>query len=120
MHDLPADGARLKAREQRLVTFDVHAGAPFTKADATVATERNIVVTATANGAIIGGMVYRIDPEIDIPFNDRTPGDKKDVCRDKARQLLDCLDMPSNKVKCVRVRKIAIDIEMKDDDCGCD
>jgi hypothetical protein len=26
----------------------------------------------------------------------------------------------SSKVKCVRVRKIAIDIEMKDDDCGCD
>jgi hypothetical protein len=30
-----------------------------------------MVVTATADGAIIGGMVYRIDPELEMPFNDR-------------------------------------------------
>lgn len=120
LRDFPENGARLKANEQRLVTFEVHAGAPFTKDDATATTERDIAVTATADGAIIGGMVYRIDPELDMPFNDRTPEDKKDGCRDKARQLLDCLDLPSSKVKCVRVRKIAIDIEMKDDNCGCD
>ena len=72
LRDLPADGARMKPREQRLVTFDVHTGAPFTKADAEAATERDIVVTVTANDAIIGGMVYRIDPELDMPFNERT------------------------------------------------
>jgi hypothetical protein len=71
LRDLPADGVRLKAREQRLVTFDVHTGASFTKADAEAATERNIVVTVTANGAIIGGMIYRIDPALDMPFNAR-------------------------------------------------
>ena len=71
MRDLPADGARLKSREQRLVIFDVHAGAPFTKADVEAATERDIVVAATADGAIIGGMIYRIDPELDVPFNER-------------------------------------------------
>jgi len=120
LRDLPADGARLKAREQRLVTFEVHAGAPFTKADATATTERDIVVTATADGAIIGGMVYRIDPELDMPFNDRTPEDKKEGCRDKAKQLLDCLNLPGGKVKQVRVRKVAIDVEMESDDRGCD
>lgn len=120
LRDLPADGARLKAREQRLVTFHVHAGAPFTRADATATTERDIVVTATADGAIIGGMVYRIDPELDMPFNDRTPEDKKEGCRDKAKQLLDCLNLPGGKVKRVRVRKVAIDVEMEDDDCGSD
>lgn len=120
LRDFPDNGARLKSHEQRLVTFDVHAGEPFTKDDATATTERDIVVTATADGAIIGGMVYHIDPDLDMPFNDRAPGDKKDGCRDKARQLLDCLDLPSSNVKCVRVRKVAIDIEMKDDDCGCD
>ena len=120
LRDLPRDGVRLKANEQRLVTFDVHEGAPFTKADTTATTERDIVVTATADGVIIGGMVYRIDPELDIPFNDRTPGDKKDKCRDKARQLLDCLDLPSSKVKRVRVRKVAIDVEIEGGDCGCD
>jgi len=70
-HDLSADGAELNAREQRLVTLGAHAGAPFSKADAEAATERDIVVTVTANGAIIGGMIYRIDPELDAPFNER-------------------------------------------------
>ena len=72
LRDLPADGARMKPREQRLVTFDVHTGAPFTKAEAMAASERDIAITVTANDAIIGGMVYRIDPELDMPFNERT------------------------------------------------
>jgi zinc metalloprotease ZmpB len=71
LRNLPADGTPLKARKQRRVTFDVRAGATFTKADAVAATKRDIVVTATANGAIIGGMIYRIDPALDMPFNDR-------------------------------------------------
>lgn len=120
LRDLPEGGIRFKAREQRLVTFDVHAGTPFTKADVVTTAERDIVVTATADGAIIGGMTYRIDPDIEMPFNDRTPKERKERCRDKAKQLLECLDLPSDKVKCVRVRKIAIDVEMKGDDECCD
>ncbi|MGE0826164.1 MAG: hypothetical protein AB7G75_17070 [Candidatus Binatia bacterium] len=120
LRDFPADGARLKAREQRLVTFEVHAGMPFTKAEVAATNERDIVVTATADGALLGGMVYRLDPDLEIPVNDRTPQDKKEECRDKAKELLDCLNLPSTKVKRVRVRKVAIDVEMKDDDCDCD
>jgi len=120
LRGLPENGLRLKSREQRLVTFEVRAGEPFTKADTLATTERDIVVTATADGAITGGMVYRIDPEIDMPFNDLTPDDRKDGCRDKAQRLLECLDLPSGKVKRVRVRKVAIDVEMQGDDCCCD
>jgi hypothetical protein len=117
LRDLPADGIRLKAREERLITFDVHAGAPFTKEDAMATSNRDIIVTATADGAIIGGMVYRIDPDLEIPFNDRPLQDKQEACRDKAEQLLDCLNIPDSKVKRVRVRKIAIDVEMEGDNC---
>lgn len=120
LRDLPEGGVRLKAREQRLVTFDVHAGTPFTKADVVVTAERDIVVTATADGAIIGGMTYRIDPDLEMPFNDRTPEEKKAQCRDKAKQLLECLDLPGDKVKCVRVRRIGIDVELKGNDDCCD
>lgn len=120
LRDLSAEGVRLKAREQRLVTFEVHAGAPFTKADVMATAERDITVTATADGAIIGGMVYRIDPEIELPFNDRAPEDKKKECREKAKQLLDCMNLPGGKVKRVRIRKVAVDVEMESDDCGCD
>lgn len=120
LRDLPEGGVRLKASEQRLVTFDVHAGTPFAKADVVATTERDIVVTATADGAIIGGMTYRIDPDIEMPFNDRTPEERKVRCRNKAKQLLECLDLPGDKVKCVRVRKIVIDVDMKGDDDCCD
>ena len=71
LRDLPAEGAQLNAREQRLVTYDVQAGAPFTKAEAMAAAERDIAITVTADGAIIGGMIYKIDPELDMPFNER-------------------------------------------------
>ena len=72
-HDLPAEGAQLHAREQRLVTYNVQAGQPFTKADAEAESERDIVVTVTADGAIIGGITYVLDPELDAPFNKRVP-----------------------------------------------
>jgi hypothetical protein len=120
LRDLPQGGIRLKAREQRLVTFEVQPGTSFTRADVENTSERDIVVTAMADGAIIGGMTYRIDPSIEIPFNERAPEEKQAQCRDKARQLLDCLDLPGEDVKCVRVRKISIDVEMKGDAGCCD
>jgi hypothetical protein len=68
-------------------------------------------------GTIIGGMVYQLDPELEMPINDLTPEQEKEGCPDKAKELLACLGLPSEKVKCARVRKIAIDVEMKSDDC---
>ena len=116
VHGLPEGGARFKAREQRLVTFDVQAGETFSRDDVASAAERDIVVTATADGAVIGGMIYRLDPDIERPFND-LPTDDKTKCREEAKQLLECLAVPSDKVKCVRVRKISIDVEMDGGDC---
>jgi len=88
LRGLPRDGARLKAREQRLVTFDVQAGDAFTKADAKAAAERDIVVTASADGAVIGGMTYRIDPDLDMPFNERPSASRGSARggRDRARR----------------------------------
>ncbi len=120
LNGISKDGSRLKAREERLVTFDVKAGVPFTRADAESANNRDIVVTATADGAIIGGMVYRIDPEIEMPYNERKEEDAAKECRDKAKELLECLNIPGDKVKCARIRKIAIDVQMKEDEGCCD
>lgn len=116
LRELPAGGVRLKPGEQRLVTFEVHAGASFTRAEVEVEAHRDIVVTATSDDAIIGGMVYRVDPELEMPYNDVRRDDQQ-RCRDQAGRLLDCLDLPGEKVKCVRVRKVAIDIEIDDDGC---
>ena len=118
LRGLPEGGLRLKAHEQRLVTFEVQAGTSFTKADVESTMERDIVVTAMADGAVIGGMTYRIDPDIEMPYNERPPEEQKAQCREKAKQLLACLDLPGEDVKRVRVRKISIDVEMKGgDDC---
>lgn len=114
--DLPDNGVRLKSGQQQLVTFAVHAGAVLTRADVLDAAERDIVVTATADGAVIGGMVYRLDPDLEFPFNDLAPGSEQ-VCRDKARQLLECLNLPGGVVKGVHVRKVAIEVDMEGDGC---
>jgi hypothetical protein len=87
LHEVPADGVRLKPREQMLVTFKVERGKSFTKAEAEAATDRNIVVTATADGAIVGGMVYHVDPEIELPYNDRNLGKAKPGCLGILKQL---------------------------------
>jgi hypothetical protein len=39
-------------------------------------------------------------------------------CRDTARHLLDCLDLPVDNVKCVKIKRITLDIHL-DDDCDC-
>ena len=119
LRGLSEAGERLKGREERLITFDVRAGTPFTRAEVVEASERDIVVTATADGATIGGMVYRLDPELEMPFNDRVQDDRE-TCRDTAKQLLDCLDLPDGDVRRVRVRKVVIDVEMKGGDSCCD
>ena len=64
-------------------------------------------------------MTYSIDPTLEIPFNDRPRDDTKKDCRAQAEQLLNCLDLPGGKVKKVRIRKVAIDVEMEGDGCCC-
>lgn len=78
---LPEEGIRLKPREQKLVTFDVRTGTPFSRTDLEPEHERDIVVTATADGAVIGGMTYRVDPEIEKPYNDGRSGGRRDSFR---------------------------------------
>lgn len=116
---LPGDGLRLKPGEQQLLTFELHEGANFTRAEAAAEKQRDIVVSASADGALLGGMVYRLDPEIERPFNQTWPATGKDKCRDQAKQLLECLDLPAVDVSCVRISRISLDIEMKRGDC-CD
>ncbi|MEN9905050.1 MAG: hypothetical protein RLZZ555_1615 [Pseudomonadota bacterium] len=116
---LPGKGLRLKAGEQRLLSFELHEGANFTRAEAAAEKQRDIVVSAYADGALLGGMSYHLDPEIERPFNEILPASGKGKCRDQARQLLECLDLPASDVACVRVSRISLDIEMKRGDC-CD
>ena len=115
---LPKEGLVLKSGEQRLLSFELHEGANFTRAEIAAEKQRDISVNASADGALLGGMVYHLDPEIERPFNEIEPTSGKGKCREQAQQLLACLDLPASQVGCVRVSRVSLDIEMKRGACG--
>ena len=118
LREAGGEGVRLKSGEQRLVTFDVQPGAGFTRDEAGAAAERDIVVTARADGIVVGGMTYRIEPDLGMPFNAAASKEREQGCREKAQQLLDSLEIGAASVSRVRVRKVAIDVELDDGERG--
>ncbi|MCL2288455.1 MAG: hypothetical protein FWC33_04690 [Candidatus Bathyarchaeota archaeon] len=70
LRDLSDNGVIMKSFEQRKVIFDVVAGKSFTSDDVKRADICDIDVIATANGAILGGVSYTIDPDITFPANE--------------------------------------------------
>jgi hypothetical protein len=65
-------------------------------------------VTLLGNDMVLGGMTYRIDPDLKTPpEHDGGPD-----CRKPASDLLRCLDVPGGKVKSVHVTKVSIDVCM--------
>lgn len=116
---LRANRFTLDPREQRELVLELEPGADFDPGDIQAASDRDIIITARADGGVIGGMVYRLDPAMEQPANvpGGRPGDERERCRDQAGRLLDCLDVPSHDVCKVRVRKVTVDITMEDDDC---
>jgi hypothetical protein len=111
--DLPERGFGLEPGARRVVTLQVQPGGDFTAADVRAAAEHDIVVEVQADGIVIGGMTYRVDPDLERPANTADPcADDKGACRDKAKDLLKCLRLDAGSVKRVRVRKVSVDIEM--------
>ena len=95
-------------------------GSPFDRADVEGAGNRDVVITVTADGGPLGGMVYQVDPTVDRA-EDRpgaTPGgpDPK-RCVEHATELLECLDLHGHDVKSVRVKKVTIEVGMEGECC---
>lgn len=108
----------LKAGEKRRIQLTLKKGSEFTKADIEGAADRMINVSLLANGILLGGMSYDVDPNLTKPSGG-TPTPGKD-CDGAAQKLLDCLKISGGKkVKKVCVKKVSVDIEL-DNDCGCD
>jgi hypothetical protein len=108
---------RLEAGEKRRIDLRLTPGADFTTDDIRAAVRRDIVVTLLADGMILGGMSYRVDPDITQP---RTPPTPRDRCNHVAEGLLGCLHVgKGQKVRHVCVRKVSLDIELEND-CDCD
>ncbi len=108
-----------QAREVRLA---VTPGEPVEPNEVRASAQRDVVASVHANGILIGGMSYRLDPDRSKPMpqdggpdsDDGTDGccDGPSECTGAARRLLECLDLPDDKVKDVRLRSVSIDIEM--------
>jgi zinc metalloprotease ZmpB len=106
---------RLEAGEKRRIELKLAAGTDFTADEVRAEDDRDIVVTLLADGMILGGMSYRVDPDIKEA---RTPPRPDDRCNHVAQGLLDCLDVGrSQKVRHVRVKKVSLDIELESDGC---
>jgi zinc metalloprotease ZmpB len=107
----------LRPGEKRQIVIELEPGANFTADQVRNASDRDIRVVLFANDMPLGGMTYRLDPELKEPSGGpRRPG----ACNDKAAELLKCLDLGGAKVKNVCVKKVSLDIEL-DSDCGkCD
>ena len=108
----------LKAGEKRKVQLMLKAGSAFTKADIEASADRMINLSLLANGILLGGMSYYVDPDLKKPSGGKQPPGKD--CDDAAQKLLDCLNiLGGKKVKKVCVKKVSVDIEL-DNDCDCD
>ncbi len=102
----------------RRVRLAVTRGSEVTAADVKATAARDVVVAVHADGILIGGMTYRLDPDRAEPMPqdhaDDCGHDGKRDCIGPAERLLRCLDLPDDNVGKVRVRRIGIDIDMND------
>ncbi len=76
-------------------------------------TDRDIRIGVLANDNLIGGMTYRLDPDISRPWNDRP---KDQDCLDEAQRLAKCLGIKQEIGK-VCVKEIVVGLKVKKDDC---
>lgn len=105
--DLANGRFELGAGDKRKVCLEVEPGKDIAPQEVKAAKQRDIIVRVLADGMVIGGMTYRLDPALK-----RSPcKPQDDDCHDQARKLLECLDLPHD-VKDVCVRKISIDFEL--------
>jgi hypothetical protein len=107
-------GFTLASGAKREVFIKLHPGQPITR-DAVEATkDRDIRINVLANDNLIGGMTYRLDPDLSRPWNADRPKDKG--CLDEAQRLANCLGIKQEIGK-VCVKEIVVSLKVKKDDC---
>jgi zinc metalloprotease ZmpB len=109
----------LGARMDREIVMSLKQGREFTAADVEASKDAVIEVRAYVDEILTGGMSYQIDPQMKTPALE-TPqaAPPAGECDGNAKQFLGCLNLSESEVKKVTIRKVTVDIVMKDD-CGC-
>jgi hypothetical protein len=106
----------LEPGQSREIVLILKPGADFSPVEVKEMHERNICIETVANGILIGGMSYELDPTLkeespQFPTKSQLPHG----CSGKAKELLGCLELPVDKVKSARIRNITVDIEIDDE-----
>lgn len=108
----------LGPRASREVELSLKPGEDFLPSDVEAAGEKAVIEFETlVDGLPVGGMSYNIDPEMKTPAPE-LPEEveaKEPDCTDVAKDLLECLNLPVDEVKSVRVKRITVDIDLKED-----
>lgn len=111
-------GFSLAPGQVHTVKLAVTPGAEVSAAEVSASPDRDVVVYVEADGIVIGGMSYHLDPTRAEPLPQPTgapcPSDDDcdEPCVDAASDLLRCLHLQGHDVDKVRVRRIGIDIEV--------
>jgi hypothetical protein len=105
---------RLPPGASRNMIIRLVPGADFTPADVNSASDQTIHLYGYAGGILVGGMSYVIDPNLTVAGAGQ-PG----TCNVIATELLKCIDVSKQKITKVRVRKINVDLDFAEEDCGC-
>ena len=104
-------GFHLKPGEKQQIQLKLVAGNDFTTDDLADSADRDITVELYGNDTLLGGMTYRLDPELKEPSG----GGRGDLveARGAAKDLLDRLQVAGGEnVREVRVRRVSLDIEL--------
>lgn len=109
----------LQPRAEKKIEMKMIAGKEFTIQDVLNAKEDNMIyIYANADGNLIGGMSYSIDPYMKYPSNYHQPK-QNDDCDDSIKDWIKRAEGQIKDVKSVKVKRITLDIDFKTD-CDCD
>ncbi|HEV2175767.1 MAG TPA: hypothetical protein VGW33_00965 [Terriglobia bacterium] len=106
----------LTGRGSREVQLRLKPGSDFSPADVQKAgAAASIVVRSLVNGIPVGGMTYAIDPHLKTPPPELPGKGPHKRCADEAKELLECLCVPVDDVKKVRIKRVTLDVDLKTD-----
>jgi len=105
----------LAPRGSREVLLRLKPGSDFSPSDVPrMGPGARIVVRTIVNGIPVGGMSYTVDPHLKSPPPE-VPAEERKECAEEAKELLECLRVPVDEVKSVRIKRFTLDIKLRND-----
>ena len=92
-------------------------GKDFTVGEVVAAGEPAILVTGYANGILLGGMAYELDPTMKRPGSTKPGMGVSKEQESAAKELLKLFSLDDERIRRVRLRKVVVEIDFKDDCC---